>query len=187
MQGQERPITGRKIQQLGSRIYRVARFDRGTFRELKEDENATGQAVAVLLLVGLFYGLGFSIFNGLQKSTLSLNFVISQTLANMILTDFAIFVWSATVFLVGTRLFRGKTGYWQLARPLFFSTAPGMLFILIAIPYFPFLVAIAIIASTWIVSEEFVALKSAMGFNNQRALLTSVVGLLILAFIQMTI
>jgi hypothetical protein len=30
-------------------------------------------------------------------------------------------------------------------------------------------------------------LKNAMGFNTQRALLTSIVGLLILAFIQMTI
>ena len=185
--GQERPITGHKIRQLGSRIYRIARFDPETFLELKEDKTATGQAIAVLLLVGLSYGLGFSIFNGLQKSALSPDFVISQTLANMIVTDFAIFVWSATVFLVGTRLFQGKTGYWQLARPLFFSTAPGVLFVLIAIPFSFVIVTTAVITSAWIVSAEFVALKSAMGFNAQRALLTSVVGLLILAFIQMTI
>src|SRR5712691_7345639 len=187
LQGQERPITGRKIQQLGSRIYRIATFDRETFREVRDDKNATGQAVAVLLLVGLSYGLGFSIFNGLQKSTLSLDFVISQTLANMIVTDFAVFIWSATVFLVGTKLFQGKTGYWQLARTIFFSTAPGILFILIAIPFSPVIVTTAVVASAWIVSAEFVALRSAMGFNSQRALLTSVVGLLILAFIQMTI
>ncbi len=105
----------------------------------------------------------------------------------MIFTDFSVFIWSATVFLVGTKLFQGKTGYWQLARPLFFSTAPGALFILIAIPVRPIIIAIAVIASAWIVSAEVVALKSAMGFNTQRALLTSVVGLLILAFIQMTI
>src|SRR2546425_8349126 len=186
-QGQERAITRRKIQQLAFRIYRTTRFDTETIRELKEDRTATGQAVAVLLLVGLSYGLGFSIFNGLQKSTLSPDFIISQTLANMIITDFAIFVWSATVFLVGTKLFQGKTSYWQLARPLFFSTAPGILFIFIAIPFSPLIVTAAVVASAWIVSEEFVALKSAMGVNTQRALLTSVVGLLILAFIQMTI
>src|SRR6266851_4363791 len=184
VQGQERPITGRKIRQLESRIYHVARFDKETFHELKEDKSATGQAVAVLLLVGLSYGLGFSIFNGLQKSALSPDFVISQTLANMIITDFAIFVWSATVFLVGTRLFQGKTGYWQLARPLFFSTAPGILFILIAIPFSPVIVTTAVVVAAWIVSGEFVALKRAMDFNTQRTLLTSVVGLLILAFIQ---
>src|SRR2546428_545521 len=73
LQGPEPPITGRKIRQLGSRIYRIARFDRETFRELKEDKNATGQAVAVLLLVGLSYGLGFSIFNGVQYATSALN------------------------------------------------------------------------------------------------------------------
>ena len=105
----------------------------------------------------------------------------------MIFTDFAAFIWSATVFLVGTKLFQGKTGFWELARPLFFSAAPGIFFILIAIPVRPIIIATTIIASAWIVSAEFVALKSAMGFNTQRTLLTSVVGLLTLIFIQMTI
>src|SRR6266496_103513 len=154
-QGQARPITRQKLQQLGSRIIRTAGFDKDAFRELKEDRSATGQAIAVLLLVGLSYGLGFSIFSG-----------------------------SATVFLVGTKLFQGKTGFWELARPLFFSAAPGIFFILIAIPVRPIIITTTIIASAWIVSTEFVALKSAMGFNTQRALLTSVVGLLILIFIQ---
>ena len=187
LQRQERAITRRKIQQLALRIYHTARFDIETIHELKEDRTATGQAVAVLLLVGLSYGLGFSIFSGVQHGTLSLDYLIPNTLANMITTDFAAFIWSATVFLVGTKLFQGKTGYWQLARPLFFSTAPGILFILIAIPFSPVTVTTAVIASAWIVSSEFVALKNTMGFNTQRALLTSVVGLLILAFVQMTI
>jgi ABC-type uncharacterized transport system permease subunit len=186
-QGQERPITRHKIQELGSRILHTARFDTETLRDLKEDKTATGQAIAVLLLVGLSYGIGFSIFTGLQSHSLSPNQLISGTIANMIFTDFAAFIWSATVFLVGTKLFQGKTGYWQLARPLFFSTAPGILFILIAIPFSPIIITAAVIASAWIVSAEFVALKNAMGFNTQRALLTSIVGLLILAFIQMTI
>ena len=62
-----------------------------------------------------------------------------------------------------------------------------MLFILIAIPFRPLVVGTTVIAAAWIVSAGFVVLKSVMGFNMQRALLTSVVGLLILAFIQMTI
>jgi hypothetical protein len=187
IQEHPRPITRQKIHQLGSRIIRIARFDKDTFSELKDDRSATGQAVAVLLLVGLSYGLGYSIFTGLQTNSLSPNQLISGTIANMIFTDFAAFIWSATVFLVGTKLFQGKTGFWELARPLFFSAAPGLLFILIAIPIRPIIIATTIIASAWIVSAEFVALKSAMGFNTQRALLTSVVGLLTLIFIQMTI
>ena len=187
MQGQERAITQRKIQQLASRIYRTAKYDTATIRELKEDKTANGQAIAILLIVGLSYGLGFSIFTGIQSHTLSPNQLISSTIANMIFTDFAAFIWSATVFLVGTKLFQGKTGYWELARPLFYSTAPGALFILIAIPFSPIIITAAIITSAWVVSAQFVALKSAMGYNTQRTLLTSVVGLLILAFIQMTI
>jgi len=187
MQGKERAITRSKIRQLWSRAQRTARFDVLTIHELKEDTTANGQAISILLLVGLCYGIGYSILTGVQTHTLSANQLISGTIANTIFTDFAAFVWAATVFLVGTKLFQGKTGFWQLARPLFFSTAPGVLFILIAIPWRPVIVAAAVVASAWIVSAEFVALKTAMGFNLQRALLTSVVGLLILAFIQMTI
>lgn len=166
---------------------KVARLDKSTIQELGEDKTATGQALAVLLLVGLCYGIGYSVFNGIQVNNLSPTQTISGTIANLIFTDFAAFVWSATIFLVGTKIFQGKTGYWQLARPLFFSTAPGMLFILIGIPFRPLIVSSAIIASAWILLAGFVVLKSVMGFNLQRALLTSVVGLLILAFIQMTI
>src|SRR2546426_11933655 len=106
-QGQERAITRRKIQQLAFRIYRTTRFDTETIRELKEDRTATGQAVAVLLLVGLSYGLGFRIFNGLEHGTLSLDYLISNTFDKMNVTDFAVFVWSATDFLVGTKLCQG--------------------------------------------------------------------------------
>src|SRR5258707_7412509 len=44
-----------------------------------------------------------------------------------------------------------------------------------------------VIAAAWIVSGEFIALKNAMGFNTARTLMTLVVGLLILAFMRMTI
>ena len=98
--GQARPITRQKIHELWSRIIRIARFDKDAFRELKEDKSATGQAVAVLLLVGLSYGLGYSVFTGLQTNSLSPNQLISGTIANMIFTDFAAFIWAATVFLV---------------------------------------------------------------------------------------
>lgn len=135
-------------------------------------------------MVGLCYGFGYSIFSGIQDNNLSPTQAISGTIANLIFTDFAAFVWSATVFLVGTKLFQGRTGYWQLARPLFFSTAPGILFVLIAIPFRPLIVATAAIAASWIALGGFVVLKNVMGFNLQRALLASVVGLLILAFVQ---
>ena len=172
---------------MGIRVVQIARLDKSMIEELREDKTATGQSLAVLLLVGLCYGLGYSIFRGLQDNNLSPAQTISGTIANLIFTDFAVFIWSATLFLVGTKLFQGKTGYWQLARPLFFSTAPGALFILIGIPFRPVIIVTAIVAAAWIVSSGFVVLKNVMGFNLQRALLTSVVGLLILAFVQMTI
>ena len=166
---------------------KIVRLDKSAIQELKDDKTATGQALAVLLVVGLCYGLGYTVLDGLQRGNMSPTQTISGTISTLIITDFAAFVWSATLFLVGTKLFQGKTGYWQLARPLFFSTAPGVLFILIAIPFRPIIIAAAVVAAGWIVLAEFVVLKNVMGYNLQRALLTPVVGLLILVFIQMTI
>src|SRR5207245_8957447 len=106
-QGQERAITRRKIQQLALRIYHTSRFDTETIHELKEDRTATGQAVAVLLLVGLSYGLGFSIFNGLQHISLSLDYLISNTLDNIIITYLAALIFIAPSFLFGITLLYG--------------------------------------------------------------------------------
>src|SRR5207244_9743857 len=104
--GQARPITRQKIHELWSRIIRIARFDKDAFRELKEDKSATGEAVAVLLLVGLSYGLCYSVFTGLQTNSLSRNQLISGTIANKIFRDYAELVLSATAFLVGTKSVR---------------------------------------------------------------------------------
>lgn len=187
MQKPERAITGHKVRQLFANVVKIARLDKSAIQELREDTTANGQAVAVLLIVGLCYGFGYTIFNGISANNLSPTQVISGTIANLIFTNFAAFVWSAALFLVGTKLFHGKTGYWQFARPLFFSTAPGALFILIGIPFRPVIVAAAIVASAWIVVAGFVVLKNVMGFNFQQAVLTLVVGLLILVFIQTTV
>src|SRR5437667_534230 len=183
----EIPASRLQLGLMWSRMKKASRLDQQGVLELKTDTTSTGQAVSVLVLSALAYGIGYTAQTQFQRHDLSIYGIIVGSLANTVTVCFAAFVWSATVFLVGTKLFQGKTGYWQLARPLFFSTAPGILFILIAIPFSPMVVTTAIVAAAWIVWGEFVALKSAMGFNTQRTLLTSVVGLLILVFIQMTI
>lgn len=163
----------------------TARLDRDTVLQLKVDKTATGQSIAVLVLAALAYGIGFSLLTEFRSNSVSPYGVIVGTLTGMVSVSFAGFVWSAMAFLIGTKLFQGKTSYWELARPLFFSAGPFFLFILLAVPFYPLQVAVTLIAAVWVVSAQGFALKQVMGYNAQRTVLTIAVGLLILTFIEL--
>ncbi len=166
-----------------TRIKNVTRFNAEGVLEIKEDRQATGQSIAVLVLATLLSGVGFEVFNELGHSSLSPYGIIVGGLANTISFSFASVVWSIMLFFVGTKLFQGKTGYWELARPMFFSAAPGALFILVSIPIRVVYISVTIIAAVWVVLSQSFALKQVMGFNVERTLLTVGVGFLILLFL----
>ena len=190
----EPPASKLQLGLLWSRIKRAIRLDHQGVLELKADTTATGQAVAVLVLAGLAYGIGFTAQTEFQRHDLSLYGIIVGSLANTVTVCFAAFVWSATAFLVGTRLFQGKSSYWELARPLFFASSPFILFLLIIVPIPPIIVqgnvpvywfqgTVAVAAVVWLFLSQVFALKQVMGLTLRRTVLTVAVGLLILAFI----
>jgi hypothetical protein len=190
----EPPASKLQLGLMWSRMKKASRLDQAGVLGLKTDTTATGQAVAVLVLSALAYGIGFTAQTQFQKHNLSIYGIIVGSLANTVTVCFAAFVWSATTFLVGTRLFQGKTSYWELARPLFFASTPFLLFLLITIPVPPigiqgnvpvywFQGIISIAAVAWLFLSQVFVLKQVMGLNLQRTILTVAVGLLILAFI----
>src|SRR5437660_7900523 len=135
----EVPASKLRLGLMWSRMKKACRLDQQGVLELKTDTTSTGQAVAVLVLAALAYGIGYTAQTQFQRHDLSIYGIIVGSLANTVTVCFAAFVWSATAFLVGTKLFQGKTGYWELARPLFFASSPFLLFLLITIPVPPIL------------------------------------------------
>ncbi len=176
----EPTITESKLRQMFSRMLRVARFDGKTFLALKNDDKATGQAVAVVMLAALSYGIGFNLLLGFQSGNLVLPELALPVLTSMITGLFAALVWSFTAFLVGTKLFKGVTTFWGLLRPLFFSTTPGVLFILISIPLSAAYQIISAILGGWMIVGGVFAVKNAMGFSSERSMLTYLVGFWVL-------
>jgi hypothetical protein len=190
----EPPASKLQLGLMWSRMKKASKLDQQGVMELKMDATATGQAVAVLVLAALAYGVGFTAQTEFQRNDLSIYGIIVGSLANTVTVAFAAFVWSATVFLVGTKLFQGKTGYWELARPLFFAASPFVLFLFITIPVPPITVQgnvpvywfqgiISVVAVFWLFLSQVFVLKEVMGLNLRRTILTVTVGLLILAFI----
>src|SRR5207247_5134212 len=90
-----------QLQLMWSRIKRVSRLDRDEILELKQNKNATGQAVAVLVFASLALGVGYTLFTELQSNSVSAYGIIFVSLASIVTVCFAEFVWSVTLFLVG--------------------------------------------------------------------------------------
>jgi hypothetical protein len=161
-------------------------FSRDGILELRDNKTATGQAVAVLVFTALAIGIGSTLQMEFPTHNVSAYGILVGGLGNIITGCFAAFVWSGTLFLVGTKLFQGKTKFWQLARPMFFSSSPALLFILVAIPVQPFYQAIAILATVWVIALQGFVLKQVMGFDTRRTVLTLAVGFMILLFIYLS-
>lgn len=89
------------------------------------------------------------------------------------------FVWSMVAFVIGTRLFRGTTSFAGLLRPLYFSTTPGLLFALMAIPIQLVGEVILAVGWGWLIVAGVFAVKNAMGFSIQLSMLTFVIYILI--------
>ena len=162
----------------------AARFRQDTLLDLRNDEKATGQAIGVLFLCALSYGLGLSLANARTFNDFSLDRILVTILVTAISSMAAGLVWSITTFLVGTKLFKGSTSYWGLVRPLFFSVSPALFFVLIAIPVDLASPVVTAIVATWVIIAEVFAIKNAMGFTTQRSMLTFIVGSLTLILVQ---
>ncbi len=149
------------------RMWRVARLDRDTIEDLKSDPGATPQAVAIVLLAGLSYGLGVSLFLGTTLDLLL--FALTFWILLGLLTGF---LWLSLTFVIGTRIFRGATNYWGLARPFFFAWSPGLLFVLMSVPTPLIPGLVSAVAGAWIIISSVFAVKHSMSLETQQSLMT---------------
>lgn len=157
-------------------MLKAARLDRETFLLLKQNEKANTEALGVVALTGVCYGLGFSIFTGAGLSGALLGATVGA-LAGILVA----IVWVSLTFLIGTKLFGGEADYWGLARPFFFSWSPGVLFLLTSVPIPLFSRVASGVATGWIIIASVVAVKNSTGLDNQRSLLTFILTFFLMA------
>jgi Yip1-like protein len=152
------------------RMVQSARLNSTAFLSLKEDPTATGQALIVIALAGASFGVGFAASIG--SSTLG---VLLGAIFGVIIGITLGFVWLSLTFLIGTRVFRGTANYWSLARPVFFATSPGLVFLLMSIPVTPVPDVARAIGVAWVAISTVIAVKTALGLDTQRSLLIFII------------
>ncbi len=152
------------------RMVQSARLKSATFLSLKEDSTATGQALVVLALAGASFGFGFTASIGSSTTGVLLGAIFG------VIIGIALgFVWLSLTFLIGTKLFKATADYWSLARPVFFATSPGLVFLLMSIPVSVVADIARAIGVAWIAISTVIAVKTGLGLDNQRSILIFII------------
>lgn len=134
---------------------------------LKEDTTANGQALVVLALAGTSFGIGFTVSVRVGGPWLLLGAGLGAVIGIVLG-----FVWASLTFLIGTRVFHATSDYWSLARPMFFASSPGLVFLLMSIPAWFVADVARAVGVAWIAISTVIAVKNALDIDNQRSLLT---------------
>ncbi len=156
-----------RFRTLLDRMVQSARLSSANFLSLKEDPTATGQALVVLALAGTSFGIGFTSSSGVRDLWVLLGALIGAFIG-LVLG----FVWLSLTFLIGTRIFRATSDYWSLARPMFFASSPGLVFLLMSVPASFVADIVRAVGVAWIAISTVIAVKTALGVDSQRSILT---------------
>ncbi len=136
----------------------AARLDSNTYETVEADHNATGQALAVVVLASAGLGLGWT---GLQPGRFGA--VLALTLVSIA----GWITWALLTYVIGTRFFaepQTRTDPGELLRVLGFAAAPGLLGVLGLVPGLgPTVTAVAFL---WLLAAMVVAVQHALDFTS---------------------
>ena len=156
------------------RFTRIARLDNTVWSEIQHDEDATSEALVLVLLAALLSALGAGI-GGRGFFGPFLLRLTAIPLLNWLFLSFA------TAF-VGTRFFEGRAGFWEMARVLGYATAPLALGVLGIVPCMGWRLVPLI---GWAVSivVGFLATREVLDLPTDRAIITFAIPWLIIILV----
>jgi hypothetical protein len=138
------------------RIIRAAKLDAQLYEEVEADRNATGQAMAVVVLSAIAAGIG-SLGDG------ALLGIVGGTLLALV----GWVVWAFLTYFIGTRLLpepQTKADYGELLRTIGFASAPGLIRVLGIIPGLG--VFVFLVAGIWMLVAMVIAVRQALDYTS---------------------
>ncbi|HWO94101.1 MAG TPA: YIP1 family protein [Dehalococcoidia bacterium] len=147
-------------------MIRASRLDVTLYEEVEADRNLTVEALGVVLLGSLAYGLGV----GLASEPIALVFGLAGALLSW-------FAYAGIAYFVGTRVLAEQTtqaDWGQLLRAVGYANAPNVLLVTLFIPILGFLVYIGV--SVWVLIATVLAVRQALDYRSTgRAIATSAI------------
>ena len=152
---------------LVDRMIRAAKLDVKLYEEVEADQQATGQAMSVVILASLATGVG-------SLTSAGVSGLVWGTVAGLL----GWLIWAFLTYLIGTRVLpepQTQADLGQLLRTIGFSSSPGVLRIVGLVPG---LWALAtVIASVWMLVAMVIAVRQALDFHSTwRAVAVCILG-----------
>jgi hypothetical protein len=144
------------------RMRGAAMLDVATYEEVEHDNDATGQAAVVVIIVAICTALG-AIWRGGPS-----------IIAGPISAVLGWLLWSAITYLIGGKLLGGTATWGELLRTIGFAQSPGVLMIFGIIPILGGLVRAVVVI--WLLATGIVAIRQALDFSTGKAILTAILG-----------
>ncbi len=144
------------------RMKGAAMLDVATYEEVEHDNDATGQAAVVVIIVAICTALG-AIWRGGPS-----------IIAGPISAVLGWLLWSAITYLIGGKLLGGTATWGELLRTIGFAQSPGVLMIFGVIPILGGLVRAVVMI--WLLATGIVAIRQALDFSTGKAILTALLG-----------
>lgn len=158
------------------RMMGAAKLDVATYEEVEADTQATGQALAVVVLSSLAAGIGSAFYAGFWQG------LLLGTLAAL----FGWVVWAFMTWVIGTKLLpeaQTEADMGQLMRTIGFAAAPGILRVFGILPLIGGL--IMFVCNVWMLVTMIIAVRQALDYESTwRAVGVCVIGWLALLVIQ---
>jgi hypothetical protein len=149
------------------RMAGAARLDVDVYEEVEADVTATNQAFAVVAMVAVAQAIGAS-GQGL------IGIIVSVLVATV-----GWLLWAGITYLIGDKLLGGTATWGELLRTLGFAQSPGLLYVFGIIPLLGGMVRLVV--AIWILIAGIIAIRQALDFGTGRAILTAVLGWLVVA------
>jgi hypothetical protein len=144
------------------RMKGAAMLDVATYEEVEHDNQATGQAAVVVIIVAICSAIG-AVWRGGPSIIIA---PISAVLGWLL--------WSAITYLIGDKLLGGTATWGELLRTIGFANAPGVFMIFGIIPLLGGIVRLVV--SLWMLIAGIIAIRQALDFSTGKAVVTALLG-----------
>ena len=144
------------------RMRGAALLDVATYEEVEHDNEATGQAAVVVIIVAVCSAIG-AVWRGGPSIIMG---PVSAILGWLL--------WSAITYVIGDKLLGGTATWGELLRTIGFAQSPGVLMIFGIIPILGGLVRVVV--AMWLLVAGIVAIRQALDFSTGKAVITAILG-----------
>jgi len=144
------------------RMKGAALLDVATYEEVEHDNDATGQAAVVVVIVAVCAAIG-AVWRGGPS-----------IIAGPISAVLGWLLWSAITYIIGDKLLGGTATWGELLRTIGFAQSPGVLMIFGIIPILGGFVRVVV--AVWLLVAGIVAIRQALDFSTGKAVVTALLG-----------